>query len=207
MSRDIFNVKTIRDKKYDTLDLGNYNELFGRCESRFITMLYGHSGSGKSVFALRLADYMAKYVGKTLYNSHEEKINQTIQDRINEWDIDASKLYFGNALDFDRMVDVIRKNYYRAVFIDSVKYMDFTADQLKELRVVFAKRKLSIVMVNFGDKPGVPSGTHGKDLLHAADVKCFFKGGNLNVTSRYLSAPVDKVLFGKKSKDTQLTLF
>lgn len=208
MARDIYNVKTIQDKKYDTLDLGEYNGLFGECESRFVMTLYGHSGSGKSVFALRFADYLAKHIGKTLYNSHEEKINQTLRDRINEWHIDARRLFVGNALKFDRMVDVIRKNHYRAVLIDSVKYMDFTDEQLKELREVFAKRKLAIVMVNFGDKPGIPSGTWGKDLLHASDVKCFFKGGRLVVTSRYLQAPVERVLFGNKSaQTTQLTLF
>ena len=205
MARDIYNVKTIREKKYDTLDLGEYNCLFGECESRFVMTLYGHSGSGKSVFALRFADYFAKHVGKTLYNSHEEKINQTLRDRIKEWNINAPKLFFGNALKFDRMVDVIRKNRYRAVFIDSVKYMDFTDEQLKELREVFAKRKLVIVMVNFGEKLGVPAGSWGKDLLHASDVKCFFKGGRLNVVSRYLPVPVDRVLFGAREK--QLTLF
>ncbi len=205
MARDIYNVKTIQDKKYDTLDLGEYNSLFGECESRFVMTLYGHSGSGKSVFALRFANYLAKHVGKTLYNSHEEKINQTLRDRINEWNIDARRLFVGNALKFDRMVDVIRKNHYRAVFIDSVKYMDFTDEQLKELREVFAKRKLAIVMVNFGEKLGVPAGSWGKDLLHASDVKCFFKGGRLNVVSRYLPVPVDRVLFGAREK--QLTLF
>ena len=205
MARDIYNVKTIREKKYDTLDLGEYNHLLRECESRFVMTLYGHSGSGKSVFALRFADYFAKYVGKTLYNSHEEKINQTLRDRIKEWNINAPKLFFGNSLKFGRMVDVIRKNRYRAVFIDSVKYMDFTDEQLKELREVFAKRKLVIVMVNFGEKLGVPAGSWGKDLLHASDVKCFFKGGRLNVVSRYLPVPVDRVLFGAREK--QLTLF
>ena len=62
-------------------------------------------------------------------------------------------------------------------------------------------------MVNFGEKLGVPSGTSGKDLLHASDVKCIFKGGRLNVTSRYLQAPVDRVLFGSKYAEKQLTLF
>lgn len=205
-ARDIFNVKTIQEKKYDTLELGEYDKLFGCCESRFTAMLYGHSGSGKSVFALELADYLAKNVGKTLYNSHEEKVNQTLQSRINDWNIGASKLFFGNALKFDRMMDVIRKNYYRVVVIDSVNYMDFTGEQLKELRTVFAKRKLVVVMVSFGDKMGAPSGgTCGKDLLHASDVKCFFKGGKLNITSRYLKAPVDKNLFGRV--DPQLKLF
>lgn len=207
MARDIYNVKTIQEKKYDTLNLGEYNGLFGECESRFVMTLYGHSGSGKSVFALRFADYFAKNVGKTLYNSHEEKINQTLRDRINEWDINARRLFVGNALKFDRMVDVIRKNHYRAVFIDSVKYMDFTDEQLKELRETFARRKVAIIMVNFGEKLGVPSGSWGKDLLHASDVKCFFKGGRLNVTSRYLQAPVEQVLFGEKHTVKQLTLF
>ena len=60
-------------------------------------------------------------------------------------------------------------------------------------------------MVNFGEKLGVPAGSWGKDLLHASDVKCFFKGGRLNVVSRYLPVPVDRVLFGAREK--QLTLF
>lgn len=208
MARDIFSVKAIKDKKYDTLDLGIYNRLLGGVESRFVMTLYGHSGSGKSVFALRFADYCAKHVGKVLYNSHEEEVKQTIRDRINEWDIDAERLYFGKAMDFERMVEVIQKNYYRVVVIDSVKYMRFTAKQLEELRVKFAKRKLSIVMVNFGNTLGNPAGTCGVDLLHASDIKCFFKSGSLNVTSRYLHDPVDEHLFGKKATiDTQLKLF
>lgn len=86
--RTIFNIKTIREKNFDTIDLGAYyNALFGRPESKFTAMFYGPSGCGKSVQALKLADHYASTIGKALYNSHEERVNQTIKDRIINYDI------------------------------------------------------------------------------------------------------------------------
>lgn len=171
-ARNIFNVRSIQERKFDTINLGeNYTALFGKPESKFTAMFYGASGSGKSVAALQLADYYATHIGKALYNSHEERVNQTIQERIAKFNITSGKLYFGNALSFDEMVDKIQKNYYRAVFIDSVQYMDFTYEQFKQLRQHFAKRKLAIVMVSFGNTLGSPD--RAKDLLHASDIKGF----------------------------------
>lgn len=204
-TREIFNVRSIRERKYHTLNLGEfYTPLLGEPEAKFTAMCYGPAGSGKSVFALQLADYLAKNVGKVLYNSHEERVNQTIQDRIVEYNIDAQRLFFGNALKFDSMVDKIRKNYYRVVVIDSVQYMDFTYDQLKELRTAFAKRHLSVIMVSFGTALGNPD--RSRDLLHASDIKLFFKAGTVNIVSRYTSKPVDKLLF-RQGKDQSPRLF
>lgn len=202
-AREIFNIKSIKAKKFDTIDMGvKYTTVFGKPESKFTAMCYGPSGSGKSVYALGMAQCMAENFGKVLYNSHEEKVNQTIKDRIINFDIDADKLYFGNSLKFERMIDKIQRNYYRAVIIDSVQYMDFTYDQLKELRITFAKRKLAIIMVSFGtlDNP-----TGGKDLLHASDIKLFFSNGKLNAKSRYTQKPVNVQLFNPNQD--QLKLF
>ena len=198
MSSKIFNVKSVRERNYDTLDLGErFNELLGRPEAKFTAMLYGGSGCGKSVFALQLADYFAKHYGKVLYNSHEE-INQTLSNRIQSFNIDAPKLYFGNKLDLDEMMHKIKRNYYRMVIIDSVQYMEFTEEQYKYLRETFAKRKLAIVMVSFGTK-GNP--TKAKDLLHASDIKAFFKDGKIDVMSSYLSKPKVKRLFSEGGTD------
>lgn len=206
MSREIFNIKTIKEKRFDTIDLGDhYNRLFGQPESKFTAMMYGPSGCGKSVLALQFADYYAQNIGKTLYNSHEERVNQTIKDRINNYNIQSSKLYVGNALNFEEMGRKIEKNYYRAVFIDSIQYMDFSFDELKELRKRFAKRKLAIIMVSFGKVQWSPACE--LDMLHACDVKCFLKGGNLNVVSRYTSKPVDIRLFSPTGQYHQPSLF
>jgi len=202
--REIINIRQLLEKRYQSLDLGPYNELLGKVEARFTMMLYGPSGSGKSVFALRLADHLAKTYGKVLYNSHEERDNQTIQQRCLEWKIDAPKLYVGRALCFDRMMDKIERNKYRVVFIDSLQYMDFTYEQLKEMRSRFSRRKIALIMISFGSSSGNPD--RAKDHLHASDVKCFFKGGHLHIISRYLNHPVDHQLF-IMNKSNQQTLF
>lgn len=206
MAKEIFSIKTIKEKKFQTLDLcPEYAYLMGYPEKRFTGIHYGQSGSGKSVLTLQFADYFARNFGKVLYNSHEEKISQTIQDRINNFNIDADKLYVANGLSFDRMCHYIQRNYYRLVIIDSVDYMKFTVDQLKELRTHFAKRLLSVIMVDFGKTEGNPKS--GYDLIHASDVKLFFKNGRVHSTSRYLDQPIEKQLFTPKKAKTQPTLF
>jgi predicted ATP-dependent serine protease len=206
MAREIFNIKSIREKKFHRLELiPEYAELMGIPERKFTGIFYGESGSGKSVKALQFADYFAKNFGKVLYNSHEEKVNQTIQDRIFNFNINAQRLWIANGISFERMCGYIEKNYYRLIIIDSVKYMNFTIDQLKELRERFAKRLLSVIMVDFGESKGKPAS--GRDLIHASDVKMYFKNGRVHSVSRYLDQPSEKQLFLPKNSIRQASLF
>lgn len=202
----IFSIKAIKEKKYQYLDLApEYAFLMGEAEKKFIGLFYGESGSGKSVFTLQFAAYFARNFGKVLYNSHEEGANKTIQDRVNNFNIDAKRLWIADTFSFEEMCSYIEKNYYRLVIIDSVKYMNFTVDQLKRLRELFAKRQLSIIMIDFGKSKGNPAS--GIDLLHAADIKLYFKNGRVHALSRYLGKPVEKQLFTPQSAKTQPTLF
>jgi len=84
--------------------------------------------------------------------------------------------------------------------------MNFTYEQLKEL-VEFTKlkKKFGIIMVSFGNTMDNP--TRAIDHLHASDVKCFFKNGNVTITSRYTNQPVQKQLFRPKQNNQQPTLF
>ena len=204
--KQIYSIKALKEKKFKTLEFNEeYRLLFGNPERKFVAECYGESGSGKSVFLLQFANYFAKNFGKVLYNSHEEGANQTILDRINNFDIDAGKLFISDALQFDAMCEKIERNYYRLVIIDSVKYMGFTFAQLKELRERFSKRQLSVILVDFGKVQGKP--LSGVDLLHASDIKLFFKGGRVYSLSRYLSTPTEKQLFIPQKKTNQPTLF
>lgn len=204
--REIFNIKSIKEKKYHRMELSSdYAALMGYPEKKFTGIAYGESGSGKSVYVLKFANYFAKHFGKVLYNSHEERVSQTIQDRVNNFSIDAERLYIANGLPFDRMCTYIEKNYYRLVIIDSVKYMNFTIDQLKEMRERFAKRQLSIFMVDFGASKGSPAS--GKDLIHASDIKMYFKNGKVNSISRYMDKPADKQLYIPQTAQSLPSLF
>lgn len=201
----ILSVKTLKAKTYETIDLKEFNELFGTLPTKFVMMLYGESGSGKSVKALQFCQVLANH-GKILYNSHEEKDNLTLQDRVNEFNIDHPKLYFGTAIPFENMIEEIMRRHYHYLVIDSVQYMSFTYDQLKELlNVTKRKKKFGIIMVSFGQAKGKP--TSAVNHLHASDVKCYFKNGNMNVISRYLKKPVNQKLFNISSSNNNPTLF
>jgi|SRR6185503_6045654 len=199
----IISLKTLKEKKFYTMELGKFSELIGEPEAKCNIMVYGPSGSGKTVWVLQLAEYVSKHYGKVLYDCHEEGFNKTVQTRANQFNIESDKLYFGNGLSFEFLIKKIKANYYRAIVIDSVQYAKFTIEQLQKLRDEFAKRKLMIILVSFGTAVG--STKNANDLLHACDIKCFIKAGSMEVASRYLGEPKTVRLFNAKNS-SQLPL-
>lgn len=195
MKPRIININTLKNKKYDELDLGKYyNDLFGVIESRTSFFMYGTSGSGKSVFVIQLANFFCDtFNSKGLYCSHEEALKKSFRDRSNNFNIESKKLYIGENIDFDTLTLKIQRNYYRLVIIDSVQYMRFTYEQLQELTKTFAKRKFIPVLVSFGTAYKKPA--CDVKIMHACDVKMFFDKGVATIDSRYLSATKKVRLF------------
>ncbi len=186
MKPRIINIKTLKQKKYDILDVGEYyKNLFGEIESRTSFFFYGTSGSGKSVFTIQFANFFCdKFRAKGLYCSHEEAFKKTFQDRTNNFSINSEKLYAGANINFDTLMTKIQKNYYRLAIIDSVQYMHFTYEQFQQLSQTFQKRKFIPVLVSFGKEYKKPS--CDVKIMHACDVKVFFDKGVATIDSRYL---------------------
>ena len=208
MKPRIISIQTLKQKRYDELDMGDYyNTLLGAIEAKTKIFVYGTSGSGKSVFVIRLADYFANNFGKVLYCSHEEALKKTMRDRANNFDISSKKLYVGEYINFDYMIEKIRRNYYRMLIIDSVQYSQFTYEQLKQLDAEFKKRKLVVILVSFGT--ALKSPKCNTDIMHACDIKMFFDKGVAIIESRYLSETKKARLFTPQTKTgvMQATLF
>lgn len=204
--RTLFNLRQISEKKYVEIDLGEeFSSLMGKPEARFAAMAYGPSGSGKSVFALRLANEFSKRYGKTLYVSHEEAANKTLRDRIAEYGIDSKKLWIADQWSFEKVLEKNRTGHYRLLVFDSVQYMRFTPEQLKTLFAAFPKRKMAVLLISFGSsKPGSTDGAN--KLLHACDVKLHFYQGQVYSHGRYIKHPIKKQLF-KAAQAVQGGLF
>jgi hypothetical protein len=134
-------------------------------------------------------------------------MKQTIQTRINNFNIEAAKLYVGERIEFDVLIDLIRKRYYRLLIQDSVQYSQFTYEQLQILNDLFKKRKLMIILVSFGTAYKKPK--CNTDIMHACDVKMFFDKGEVIVDSRYLDQTTSVKLFtpGRKKTVNEPTLF
>lgn len=207
MKPRIININTLKKIRYDELDMGEYyNSLFGQIEARTSIFIYGTSGSGKSVFVIKLANYFADRYGKVLYCSHEEAFKKSIQDRSNLFKIESKKLYVGQSIYFDFLMKKIKANYYRMVIIDSVQYMNFTYQQLQELTETFKKRKLIPVLVSFGTAYKKP--TCHADIMHACDIKMYFDAGMVTVDSRYLHETRKVRLFTPNgAKPLQMSMF
>jgi predicted ATP-dependent serine protease len=201
--RKIFNVKSVKEMTYQILDFKEeYSNLIGVPEARFNMMAYGPSGSGKSTWMIKFADYLADSFGKTLYACYEERTNKTLQDRINECNIQSRKLYFGRDLSFEELKKKMKANHYHFVIIDSVQYANFSIEQLEDFRMTFKKKKrMGLIFVSFGTGLGKTDGA--KELLHASDVKLYFHNGKVLSHGRYIKEQIEQVIFTPLKKEAE----
>lgn len=192
-----FTPQSLMDKKYQAVELNaHYKAIMGEIEANCTIIVYGPSTSGKTVFTLQLADYLAEHFGKVFYDSHEEGVNKTVQNRVKNFGIKSKRLHICDSYEWDELVEEVDRCKYRVVVRDSIQMSGMTAAQLKAFRAKFAKRKIIFIMVSFGEKPMSTKGAN--DLLHDSDVKIFIKGGKLTSLSRYLGEPAHAVLYNAK---------
>lgn len=192
-------------KTFVTLDFeGEWLERYGNPEQNFKAIFYGPSGSGKSVEALKLSQYIAENLGRVLYNSHEEGLGKSLQDRVITHEITSKKITFADRMPFKEMCEKALKGRYKTVVIDSVQDMRFTYSNFKRFRDRFPRK--SIILINQANARGSLKGS--TDILHACDIKARFDGGKITVRSRFLTGYYEGVLFQPKSskKNHQLTL-
>lgn len=192
----IISIKTLKEKRFHhipTLD-ARWTEMLGTPERNFKMAIVGPSTSGKSSFALELADQLAKKIGKVLLNSYEEGLNATIQIRAKERGVDAPKLYIADRMEFDELMIKIKKNHYRIIIIDSVKFMQLSKSQYKTLIQTFKTK--AFIFIGHGNTEGQME--DAKDIWKDADIKVFIAYGKAKITSRYSGETKEFTLFTTK---------
>lgn len=157
----IVDASTLAGVKFRTFQLADpYKREFNKLNSDTQIMIWGSPGHGKSVYALKLAQYVAsKLALKTLYVANEEFGRSTFADKINQFNIGHSNLKFTQDLNESQV-----KNF-DAIIFDSINSMGMT---LKDYRN-FVKRnpgKLYILIVQT-TKDGNFRG--GQDWEHEVD--------------------------------------
>lgn len=197
----IMSSKSLSQKRFYTIQLEKrFAEMFGVPERNFKMIIYGKSTSGKSTLALQFASSLAKTIGKVLYNAFEEGHNKTISDTINKRELVHSRFYVADRMEYDELVLKIKKNHYRAAFIDSVKFMDFTYEQYKDLTKTYPKK--SLIFIAHGDKLGTVEGM-ASSILKACDIKVYVEFGKAHVWSRYTGKTATFQLFKHSNNSAQ----
>lgn len=133
---DAKNVVSLRDMqkaRFKTLPFtGSWKDLMGTPEERFSVMIYGQSGQGKSTFAINFAEYLANNFGAVLFNSAEEGISLTLQDKLKN--LKSDDLFISHQKDFNSMKKHLKTSNCRFVVLDSVNHMNLTPENVEELR-------------------------------------------------------------------------
>ena len=151
-------------------------------------MFHGEPHNGKTIFLLKLAQYLAESFGKVLYVSSEEFASPTMTKKVNEFlNPLPERLHFAENLQDPDLSD------YQFIILDSVNDLGLKINTYKELRKKHPDKAFVFILqhTKAGDFKG------GKDWEHIAEIAGEVIKGEVNITkNRY--APKNHVNFFKQ---------
>ncbi|MEO0626655.1 MAG: hypothetical protein AAFY91_06680 [Bacteroidota bacterium] len=164
-------VNDLLKRKFDLYDFdGKWRASFGSPEKNFRALVYGDSGNGKTEFVVQLAKYLARF-GKVYFDSFEQGISQSLKDAFirNDMHEVAGNLVIGDKDSFeDLYYRMGARNSPKFCIIDSLDYMDLTADQYRQLVERYPHKSFIIISWSAGRKPKTQA---AKDILYMVDIK------------------------------------
>jgi DNA repair protein RadC len=114
--------------KFDSLGFtGKWKELIGDPCEGFTAMVFGKPKMGKSYLCVEFAGYLARNHGNTLYVAKEEKLDATLQKKLNDKEVKHRCLYVSDHLPDDL-------SPYQFIFLDSVSKLRLSPEDLERLK-------------------------------------------------------------------------
>lgn len=165
-AKNVISLRDLQKARFKTLQFtGNWKELMGTPEERFSVMIYGQSGQGKSTFAINFAEYLSNNFGTVLFNSAEEGISLTLQDKLKN--LKSTDLFISHHRDFNSMRKHLKTSTCKFVVLDSVNHMNLTPENVEELRNMDKTR--GFISIHQVTKTGDFKGDN--KFLHNCDVE------------------------------------
>jgi len=106
---------------------GKWYELIGDPSPGFTAMVFGRPKMGKSYLCVDLAGYLARKHGTVLYVANEEKLDATLQMKLNDKDVKHENLFVSDYLPTDL-------SKYQFVILDSVNNLGLSPQDLQMLK-------------------------------------------------------------------------
>ncbi len=174
----VLTAEEMASRKLDLLNFFSFwNSLFGNPAKNFTMMFHGEPHNGKTIFLLKLAQYLAENFGDVLYVSSEEFASPTMTQKVNEFlNPLPARLHFSENLKDPDLSD------YQFVILDSVNDLGLKINEYKELRKEHPDTAFIFILqhTKAGDFKG------GKDWEHIAEIAGEVSKGVVNVTkNRY----------------------
>lgn len=165
-AKETMSLSDLQRKQFKTLNFtGEWEKLIGKPEQNFALMIYGQSGHGKSFLGAKLSEYLANSFGYVLYNSSEEGISLSLQDKLKKLDSDSFRI--SNFKDFESIKKHLKQSRCKFLVLDSVNHMNLTPGQVEELKKIDLTR--GFITIHQVTKGGDFKGDN--KFLHNCDVE------------------------------------
>jgi hypothetical protein len=106
---------------------GKWLNLIGDPSPGFTAMVFGRPKMGKSYLCVDFAGYLARNHGTVLYVANEEKLDATLQMKLNDKDVKHENLYVSDYLPTDL-------SKYQFVILDSVNNLGLSPQDLQMMK-------------------------------------------------------------------------
>ena len=174
----VLTAEEMANRKLDLLSFFSFwQSLFGMPARNFTMMFHGEPHNGKTIFLLKLAQFLAENFGDVLYVSSEEFASPTMTKKVQEFlNPFPQRLHFAENL---KDPDV---SQYQFVIMDSVNDLGLKINEYKEMRKAHPDTAFIFILqhTKAGDFKG------GKDWEHTAEIVGEVHKGIVTVTkNRY----------------------
>lgn len=162
---------------------GEWQESFGEPERTGVWIMWGHSGNGKTSFAMQLARYLAQF-GRVAYNTLEEGARKSFQLAVKRNHMKAVKKNF---IILNEGIEDLKQRLSKRkspdiVIIDSFQYTGLTKTEYKALKAEFPNKLFIFISHAEGKQP---EGRAAKFVKFDADVKIRVEGYKAFIMSRF----------------------
>ena len=158
---------------------GDYVEFIGKPAIGFHALVYGLPKSGKSIWSMQFADYLANNFGKVMYVACEEQFKGTLKEKVKDWTTNRSHLDFGKVDTFEEINKLIQG--YNFVIIDSLDYADVSVEEMEQLKRNHPKT--SFVTIKQVTKDGQFRGS--QEYAHNCDIIISISDGQAYQKGRF----------------------
>jgi hypothetical protein len=125
--------------KFSTIGFtGKWHDLIGDPAPGFSAMVFGKPKMGKSYLSLEFAGYLASSFGKVLYVAREEGLDKTLQQKIQDLQLQHPNFSISETLPEDL-------SHYDFVFLDTVSKLSLSPFDLDMLRKTFSEKSFIFV--------------------------------------------------------------
>lgn len=185
MSKDIINMRQFQKMKFKGLEFtGKWRMSFGLPSQGFRMLIKGAPKNGKTEFCTQLAMYMTDF-GKVFYFSKEQGASKSLYacfQRNNAFK--NRKLILGDkSIEFVRLLEILKTNRIKTLFLDSVNYLNLTENQYKILDEQFPN--INLIFVSWKDKNKQGKGKTSFSIGYMGDIIVDVEHFVANVETRF----------------------